>query len=330
MATSANGADEAHANWGSSDDNAMGSRRSGELDNETLPGDDRGQDPNDQVDYTRGASVGNVSLNKGDHYRGKEVKPNKVYIGGLPEHTRTEDLHRCFGQIGNIINIELKYVFSEFDTSQAAEEGVAKYHEGHFMGNKIRVELSRGGGRTAKYAGAPGACFKCGNMGHWARGCPNAQRPHRRNDAPMNRDREYLPAPPPPRDSRYDYPPRDNRSTSPPRDYRDYLAPPSMSRGRDYDDYRRGPVSERDHYAPSAAVPYDRYERRPHEMYSPPGRARSRPRTRDDYDREPAPRTEPLRATERYPRGTAEMAAPRYRRRSESPPPSRSSDGPYE
>lgn len=57
----------------------------------------------------------------------------------------------------------------EFDSRQAAEESVAKYHEGHFMGNKIRVELSHGGGRTAKYTGDPGACFKCGNMGHWAR-----------------------------------------------------------------------------------------------------------------------------------------------------------------
>lgn len=37
------------------------------------------------------------------------------------------------------------------------------------MGNKIRVELSHGGGRTAKYTGDPGACFKCGQLGHWAR-----------------------------------------------------------------------------------------------------------------------------------------------------------------
>ena len=39
------------------------------------------------------------------------MQPNKVYIGGLPEHTRQEDLQSCFGKIGNIINIELKYVF---------------------------------------------------------------------------------------------------------------------------------------------------------------------------------------------------------------------------
>ena len=37
------------------------------------------------------------------------------------------------------------------------------------MGNKIRVEISHGGGRTAKYSGDPGACFKCGQMGHWSR-----------------------------------------------------------------------------------------------------------------------------------------------------------------
>ena len=38
------------------------------------------------------------------------VQPNKVYIGGLPEHTRQEDLQSCFGKIGSIVNIELKYV----------------------------------------------------------------------------------------------------------------------------------------------------------------------------------------------------------------------------
>ena len=118
------------------------------------------------------------------------LQPNKVYIGGLPEHTRKEDLESCFGKIGTILNVELKYVcktdpgpvtdsgtvfrrlgygFVEFESREAAEESVAKYHEGFFMGNKIRVELSHGGGRTAKYNGEPGACFKCGQQGHWAR-----------------------------------------------------------------------------------------------------------------------------------------------------------------
>ena len=38
------------------------------------------------------------------------LQPNKVYIGGLPENTRQEDLQSCFGKIGSIVNIELKYV----------------------------------------------------------------------------------------------------------------------------------------------------------------------------------------------------------------------------
>ncbi|CAE6490336.1 unnamed protein product [Rhizoctonia solani] len=107
------------------------------------------------------------------------LQPNKVYIGGLPEQTRQEDLQACFGKIGNIVSIELKlgYGFVEFDSREAAEESVAKYHEGYFMGNKIRVELSHGGGRTAKYVGEPGACFKCGNHGHWARECPHGGPP---------------------------------------------------------------------------------------------------------------------------------------------------------
>ena len=38
------------------------------------------------------------------------LQPNKVYIGGLPEHTRKEDLESCFGKIGTIVNVELKCV----------------------------------------------------------------------------------------------------------------------------------------------------------------------------------------------------------------------------
>ncbi|RDB28673.1 Glycine-rich RNA-binding protein RZ1B [Hypsizygus marmoreus] len=339
-------------NWGPQDDQAMGPGGTAETPNNgaPLPADEEraAVQGADNPEYPRGSSVSAISVSdsKGDSFREKQVKPNKVYVGGLPEHTTQEDLQSCFGKIGNIVNIELKvgYGFVEFDNREAAEESVAKYHEGYFMGNKIRVELSRGGGRTAKYTGDPGACFKCGQMGHWARECPNHTGivPRRPFDPPLidriQRD-NYAPAQPPrnlpprddmggpgrlppPRDVRYDYPPRDFRRDPSPRDFREYPAPPPPppGRGREYDDYRRGPpMTERDRYMPpppsdyrgryppppdpayrgygSAPTPpppppafYDRYDRRPVERYPPPypsphgGRPRTPPR---DFDRIP-------------------------------------------
>ena len=59
--------------------------------------------------------------------------------------------------------------FKGFDSRAAAEESVAEYHEGYFMGNKTHVEVSHGGGRTTKYVREPGACLKCRQHDHWAR-----------------------------------------------------------------------------------------------------------------------------------------------------------------
>lgn len=39
------------------------------------------------------------------------LNPQKIYIGGLPEHTRVEDLQDCFSQLGNVLSIELKAGF---------------------------------------------------------------------------------------------------------------------------------------------------------------------------------------------------------------------------
>jgi len=98
----------------------------------------------------------------------------------------------------NQAHVKFQLREQEFDSREAAEESVAKYHEGFFMGNKIRVELSHGGGRTAKFAGDPGACFKCGQMGHWARYAVTHSRClvfdkksiHRAENAPIIQPRE--------------------------------------------------------------------------------------------------------------------------------------------
>ncbi|KAJ8507366.1 hypothetical protein ONZ45_g10257 [Pleurotus djamor] len=296
------------------------------------------QEPDPSESVTRAASVADSTApaSKGETFRDKQAKPNKVYIGGLPSNTRIEDLRSCFGKIGNIIQIELKigYGFVEFDNTLAAEESVAKYNEGYFMGNKIRVEISHGG-RATRNTGESGTCFRCGDTGHWARECPNAppsdaRDSHgRRSEPPLidriQRDypppRDYPPyrdefgppgrMPPPGKDSRYyDYPPgRDYRRTaSPTRDYRDYPPQPPSGRGRDYDDYRRAPgPPDRDRY------PDYRSSRYPPTLDSYRGYAAPPPPAPypayDRYERKPADRY-PSASYAPPPAGAARLRSP--------------------
>ncbi|KAG6332808.1 hypothetical protein ID866_6280 [Astraeus odoratus] len=283
---------------------------------------------------------------KDDTARDRPPKPNKVYIGGLPEHTRQDDLRNCFGKLGKIVNIELKtgYGFVEFDNRESAEESVAKYHEGYFMGNK-------------KYG-------RSGATSH----SPLIDRIHPRDSRDYPPPRDYPPYRDdsgryPPRESRYDdYPPppprQYRRPLTPPRDNRDDPMPPPRS-SRDHDEYktrgappappsssrydRHGPSNDRDSYTskyPSSRDHHDRHDRRaPSDdryptTYPPYG---GRPRTppgpppsrREDYDRhrghEPPPermeRERPMTPPRPvdYPRDRSAETA-RYRRRSLSPP----------
>ncbi|KAF8634415.1 hypothetical protein AX15_000866 [Amanita polypyramis BW_CC] len=353
--------------WGIQDNQSMMPGSNSEpVNSASLPADDRVGQEHDTTEYSRGGTVEvSVSSNKADPYRGeKQVKPNKVYIGGLPEHTRQEDLQNCFGKIGKIVNIELKvgYGFVEFDNREAAEESVAKYHEGYFMGNKIRVELSRGG-RTVKFNGDPGACFKCGDLGHWARECPNApttshnRRPHHEpplldrieRDYTLNRNvpparDDYSSTRYPPREVRYDYPPpppsRESRRPPSPRDHREH--PPAPSRARDYDDHRRGPpASDRERYGPPPASDYrGRYAPPPESPYRSYGAPPLQPPPPSYYDRRPnerhaayppssggrartPPRVRDDYERDRYP---PRDYHPEYRGRPPTPPPGRYPD----
>ncbi|KAI6153217.1 hypothetical protein BKA82DRAFT_23949 [Pisolithus tinctorius] len=217
--------------------------------------------------------------------------PNKVYIGGLPENTRPEDLRNGFGKLGKIVNIELKtgYGFVEFDNRQSAEESVAKYHEGYFMGNKVRVEIAHGKGRGTKRTEDPGACFKCGENGHWAK-CARSKHhrcelTHGRFDRECSRQTTHSRYPPPRSSHEYD----DCRTRGPPSSRYDRS-------GYDRDSYSSmNPPAPRD---------YDRYDRRlANDRYEPPG---GRPRTppgpppsrRDHYDR-PSRGFEPPERVER-------------------------------
>ncbi|KAL8281550.1 hypothetical protein RQP46_006234 [Phenoliferia psychrophenolica] len=68
---------------------------------------------------------------------------HKVYIGNLPETATLADLEDCFGQLGQCTcSIKRGFGFVEYTEAASAAEAVAKYHEGHFLGAQIKVELS--------------------------------------------------------------------------------------------------------------------------------------------------------------------------------------------
>ncbi|KIK15877.1 hypothetical protein PISMIDRAFT_8819 [Pisolithus microcarpus 441] len=341
--------------WGAVDDQDIDDMGPVKLDHDTvmddLPTAIAAEDPSALANsHSEEMATSNLKP-RDDTSRDRPPKPNKVYIGGLPENTRPEDLRNGFGKLGNIINIELKtgYGFVEFDNRRSAEESVAKYHEGYFMGNKVRVEMAHGKGRATKRIEDPGACFKCGENGHWAKEC-SRQSSHSRSgavtestlldrlhprdyatsrDYSAHRDdtgryasresRYYDSSPPPSRDYR--------RLPSPPKDQRDYPMPPPRS-SRDYDEYRtRGPPSsrydrsgyERDSFSsrnpPAPPRDYDRYDRRPvDDRYEPPVSGRPRtppgpPPSRRDYYDRPPRYEQP----ERVERGRPITPPPRSR-----------------
>ncbi|KAG9025132.1 hypothetical protein FRB95_010516 [Tulasnella sp. JGI-2019a] len=209
-------------------------------------------------------------------------KPNKIYVGNLPNQTRDEDLEGCFSELGKIASVELKigYGFVEFETREDAERAVQKYDGGLFLGNKIRCELSHGSGKVSKFSGEPGICFKCRLPGHWARECPNPpvdpnwvdhhkgdRRPNRHHgEGRGKRHDELAPypmrAPSGYRDDPRDAPPGAGRLPPPPPHHRDYRYDDPVLGGRE--SYR--PPPRGDHARP----------------ISPPGRGYSR-----DYDPHP-------------------------------------------
>ncbi|KAF8446363.1 hypothetical protein L210DRAFT_3758434 [Boletus edulis BED1] len=275
--------------WSLADDDfdtAMGPATTHETENGA--GDGQLDDAGQAAELATGKSYEDTHGAKGEPSRDRPVKANKIYIGGLPDHIRPEDLRSCFGKIGDIVTVELKlgYGFVEFESKEAAEESVARYHEGYFMGNKIRVELSHSRGRSYKRSDDPGACFRCGEGGHWARECPRPNTQSRSGgsvyDQPSH-DRGH---------SARDY---HHHSSRDGHSYRDEYSRHSNSRDDRFYDTPAAPPPARDHRRAPTPPPRDRRDdpppRREHDEYPmrsppPPQPASRHERTRHGSERE--------------------------------------------
>jgi RNA recognition motif-containing protein len=85
----------------------------------------------------------------------------KLFIGGLPFSTSTEDLRALFSQVAGVDSVSVVtdrdsgqsrgFGFAEMATSEAAEEAIRKFNGYSLGGRTLKVEVSkpsapRGGG----------------------------------------------------------------------------------------------------------------------------------------------------------------------------------------
>ncbi|CAG8506122.1 14305_t:CDS:2 [Acaulospora morrowiae] len=228
----------------------------------------------------------------------------KIYIGNLPDRARSEDIKNCFSKYGTVVNMELKgnYGFIEYEERRMCDEAISHLHGTEFQGSQLRVEFAhteRNGSYNNKFREGKSSdtCFKCGQVGHWARECSsNARELVSRKPGGRYEDRRttdsYVREPYNGRENRDKYD-RDERYPPPlpierggyERPYDRYgREPPELEYRRDYQNYDRN-------YYPPPREGYERdgYDRRPLPPdvapYAARGRTGSPPPRRGSYDR---------------------------------------------
>ncbi|MEW5299820.1 MAG: hypothetical protein WDW38_010845 [Sanguina aurantia] len=88
-----------------------------------------------------------------------------IYVGNLPEGTRSKELEDIFHKFGRIRMVDIKspprppgYAFVEFEDARDAQEAARRRDGYEFGGSRLRVEVAKGGNETQ---GAPrGAPFR--------------------------------------------------------------------------------------------------------------------------------------------------------------------------
>jgi RNA recognition motif-containing protein len=97
---------------------------------------------------------------------------HKLFIGGLPFATSTEELSELFQQVQGVESVEVikdrdtgqsrGFGFAQMATSEAADEAIRKFN-GHALGGRtLKVEISKPSAPRGSAASRPGGGYRSG------------------------------------------------------------------------------------------------------------------------------------------------------------------------
>ena len=96
----------------------------------------------------------------------------KLFIGGLPFSTSTEELRELFNQVGGVDSVAVVtdrdtgqsrgFGFAEMATSEAADEAIKKFNGYALGGRTLKVEISK---PSAPRSGGGGGGYRSGGGG---------------------------------------------------------------------------------------------------------------------------------------------------------------------
>ncbi len=97
---------------------------------------------------------------------------HKLFIGGLPFATSTEELSQLFQQIEGVESVEVikdrdtgqsrGFGFAQMATSEAADEAIRKFN-GHALGGRtLKVEMSKPSAPRGSAGSRPGGGYSSG------------------------------------------------------------------------------------------------------------------------------------------------------------------------
>lgn len=101
----------------------------------------------------------------------------KLFIGGLPFSTSTEELGQLFGQVSGVENVAIVtdrdtgqsrgFGFVEMATAEAADEAVRKLNGTTLGGRTLVVELAKPSAPRSNGGRRSGGGFRSGGGGRW-------------------------------------------------------------------------------------------------------------------------------------------------------------------